>query len=57
MMKLLQGLPLLLASFSASSQERSNVTSTTWEIYGIVAATLIVGFIVVYLKDKRDKRK
>ena len=59
MRKWLHGIGLLLPSVSALSQEaeRSNTTSTTWEIYGVVGIVLIVGFIFVYIKQKREEER
>ncbi len=57
MMKWLQGVSLLLLGFPALSAEaeRPNVTSTTWEIYGLVFAVLVVGFLYAYWKQKKAR--
>jgi len=56
--RLLQGLGLFLLSCSAfaiDSEPTKTTTSTTWEIYGVVLAVLVVGFLWVAYQQKKEK--
>jgi hypothetical protein len=41
----------------ALEQERSNVTGTSWEIYGFVLAVVVIGALWLVLKARRDEKR
>ena len=50
-------LALALSAPAWAANEPSNVTTTTWEIYGFVALVLVVGFAWVYWYQKREEKR
>ncbi len=58
-MRLLQSLGLFLLSCSAFAfeSERPNTTGTTWEIYGVVLAVIVIGLLWVFFRQKREKER
>ena len=58
-MRLLHTLVLFVLSFPALAfdSEPPTTTRTTWEIYGVVVAFLVVGFIWVYFQQKKDRER
>jgi hypothetical protein len=41
----------------ALEEQRSNVTQTTWEIYGMVLLVIVVGAVWLLLKSRHDEKK
>ena len=58
MNRLMHGL-LAMASSTAvwADGETSNVTSTTWEIYGFIAVVFLVGVAWVLWKQKKEEKR
>ena len=51
-------LSMVLSAPAWAANEPSNVTATTWEIYGFVAVVFLMGFsYVLWSQEKEKKRK
>ena len=56
-MQALAAMLVSLSTWAVDEPAKSNVTTTTWEIYGAVGLVLLVGFLWVAWQQKREKER
>jgi len=57
LMHALLAMTLAVPAWAAGDPSPPNVTTTSWEIYGAVAAVFVVGFAWVLWQQKKEKER